>query len=105
MRIAAKKIELEQLKQLRDLSGAMATQMQALEKKLSTLNDGTQAVACVLSNWENVLRAISMASAKAASLKIPVDEDSAADDQITIPALPSTLVRIPAERLDRPSDR
>ena len=41
-RINEKKIELENLKQLRDLSESLATQMQALEQKLSTLSDGTE---------------------------------------------------------------
>lgn len=79
-RIAAKKAELENLRQLRDLSGTLATQMQALETKVSTLKDGTEgntpsdsagmaadyflAVAYVLSNWDNVLRAITLASSK-----------------------------------------
>lgn len=63
-RIAAKRTELENLRQLRDLSGTLATQMLALQDKLATLRDGTEAVACVLANWENVLRAISMASSK-----------------------------------------
>ncbi|KAJ5742000.1 DASH complex subunit DAD2 [Penicillium manginii] len=63
-RIAAKKAELENLRQLRDLSGTLAMQMQALESKIATLKDGTEAVACVLANWDNVLRAISLASSK-----------------------------------------
>lgn len=42
MRIEAKKAELENLSQLRDLSSALAMQMQALEAKLSTLKDGTE---------------------------------------------------------------
>jgi DASH complex subunit DAD2 len=63
-RIAAKRSELENLKQLRDLSGALAGQMGVLEEKLATLRDGTEAVACVLANWDNVLRAISMASSE-----------------------------------------
>ncbi|KAG8528090.1 uncharacterized protein KY384_007006 [Bacidia gigantensis] len=41
-RISEKKAELENLKQLRDLSGGLAAQMQALEEKLSTLSDGTE---------------------------------------------------------------
>lgn len=41
-RIAAKKAELENLRQLRDLSGTLAVQMQALENKVSTLKDGTE---------------------------------------------------------------
>lgn len=41
-RINEKKTELENLKQLRDLSAGLAAQMQTLEDKLSTLSDGTQ---------------------------------------------------------------
>lgn len=41
-RINEKKAELENLKQLRDLSGGLAAQMQALEEKLSTLSEGTE---------------------------------------------------------------
>lgn len=41
-RIASKKAELDNLKELRDLSGVLASQMQALEEKLSTLKDGTE---------------------------------------------------------------
>ena len=63
-RIAVKRAELENLKQLRDLSVALAGQMSALEERLATLRDGAEAVACVLANWDNVLRAISMASSK-----------------------------------------
>ena len=41
-RISEKKQELENLKQLRDLSGGLTAQMQALEEKLSTLSNGTE---------------------------------------------------------------
>jgi len=63
-RINEKKLELESLKQLRDLSAGLAGQMQQLEEKLSTLSDGTEAVAAVMSNWGHVLRAIAMASGR-----------------------------------------
>lgn len=45
-RVNEKKAELEHLKQLRDLSAAMATQMEALEQKLATLSDGTEGSFC-----------------------------------------------------------
>ncbi|KAJ6048974.1 uncharacterized protein N7446_011657 [Penicillium canescens] len=93
-RITAKKAELENLRQLRDLSGTLATQMQALETKVSTLNDGTEAVAYVLSNWDNVLRAITLASRS--GLYEPEPENKNVDMQ-TEARLPATLVRIPAE--------
>ena len=41
-RIEEKKQELENLKDLRDLSAAVANQMEALETKLGTLSDGTE---------------------------------------------------------------
>lgn len=41
-RINEKKAELENLKQLRDLSASLATQMQTLQEKLSTLSSGTE---------------------------------------------------------------
>ena len=41
-RIKEKKAELEDLKQLQSLSAGLATQMQTLEQKLSTLSDGTE---------------------------------------------------------------
>lgn len=44
-RINEKKAELENLKQLRDLSAGLAGQMQMLEEKLATLSDGTEGMA------------------------------------------------------------
>ena len=90
-RIEEKKAELEHLKELQQLSAAVATQMETLEKKLSTLSDGTEgtwflchipehcgltltfaAISAVLGNWHNVLRAINMASCKS-TFAVPVD--------------------------------
>lgn len=48
-RIEEKKAELDNLKQLRDLSAAVAAQMEALEQKLSTLSDGTEGLCA---GWE-----------------------------------------------------
>jgi len=80
-RVNEKKAELANLKELRDLSAQLASQMEMLENKLATLADGTQgefcgdtayikcitdsiAIAVVLSNWHNVLGAIQMASSE-----------------------------------------
>lgn len=41
-RVNEKKAELDHLRQLRDLSAAMAMQMEALQQKLATLADGTE---------------------------------------------------------------
>ncbi|KAL6703227.1 DASH complex subunit dad2 [Coniothyrium glycines] len=94
-RIAEKKAELANLKDLQALSGGLADQMQLLADKLQTLSDGTEAVAAVLSNWHNVLRAINMASTK---LPKPKDEEDIGDEQVgDVPPLPQTLVRIPTQ--------
>jgi DASH complex subunit DAD2 len=69
-RINEKRTELENLRQLRDLSAGLAGQMQQLEEKLATLSDGTEAVAVVMGNWSHVLRAITMASGGCYSLTI-----------------------------------
>ncbi|KAL9026916.1 MAG: hypothetical protein Q9196_004488 [Gyalolechia fulgens] len=94
-RINEKKAELENLKQLRDLSAGLAAQMQTLEQKLSTLSDGTEAVAAVLSNWHTVLQAINMASSKIPMPKVVDDGDATAISSDT--KLPQTLVRIPVQ--------
>lgn len=47
-RVASKKAELENLKQLRDLSGALAMRMQTLKDRISTLNDGTEGLSLVM---------------------------------------------------------
>ncbi|KAH0069662.1 hypothetical protein KCU96_g17272, partial [Aureobasidium melanogenum] len=89
-RINEKRAELENLKQLRELSAGLAGQMEQLEEKLSTLSDGTQAIATVLSNWHTVLRAIHMASAHIAKPQ----QDTEPEPDTDLP-LPQTLVRIP----------
>ena len=88
-RIAEKQAEYENLSQLRDLSAALAAQMESLESKLQCLADGTEGtlseqppnpqhvkfvvslflrmtliegVAEVLANWQNVFRAINLAT-------------------------------------------
>ncbi|KAH8678095.1 DASH complex subunit Dad2-domain-containing protein [Xylariales sp. PMI_506] len=96
-RINEKKAELENLRELRNLSAAVADQMEALEQKLSTLSDGTEAIATVLGNWHNVLRAINMASAKLPKPLESEDELNATPEGTEPIPLPQTLVRIPTE--------
>lgn len=47
-RVNEKRAELENLRELRDLSAAVAAQMESLEQKLATLSDGTEGVSVVL---------------------------------------------------------
>lgn len=83
-------------------------------------------MACVLANWDNVLRAITMASsmfwaldrgrtiftdvvfdsAKLAVLKgVAAQEASVDNKNDTYSPLPATLVRIPAIQQDKPSEQ
>ncbi|KAI8624030.1 DASH complex subunit Dad2-domain-containing protein [Xylariaceae sp. FL1651] len=93
-RVNEKKAELEDLKELRDLSATVADQMEALQQKLATLSDGTEAIATVLGNWHNVLQAINMASAK---IPVPRAENGQSATEEPEVSLPQTLVRIPTE--------
>ncbi|RAL00220.1 DASH complex subunit DAD2 [Aspergillus ibericus CBS 121593] len=102
-RIASKRAELDNLRQLRDMSAVLASQMQALQGKIGTLKDGTEAVACVLANWDNVLRAISMASTKAASLEFPEHMTNSSKGKAPDGSpMPATLVRIPVAKQENP---
>jgi len=106
-RISLKRTELDNLKQLRDLSSALAAQMQALEEKIGMLKDGTEVIACVLANWDNVLQAINMASAKAARMQGLPNEQLAtekAGENTSKGVLPATLVRIAAEQPEQTQD-
>ncbi|KAI0518202.1 DASH complex subunit Dad2-domain-containing protein [Xylaria bambusicola] len=94
-RVDEKKAELENLKELRDLSAAVANQMEALQQKLATLSDGTEAIATVIGNWHNVLQAINMASAKIPGAQA-AQSDEPSIEETELP-LPQTLVRIPTE--------
>ncbi|KAK6535181.1 hypothetical protein TWF694_001653 [Orbilia ellipsospora] len=106
-RINEKKIELENLKQLRDLSANLAKQLRELEGKLSTLTNGTEVVATVLANWHNVLRAISLASAHLAAVpkepKEPEGEDQ--EGHLESQVYPEMLVRIPTKFHDEKEQR
>ncbi|KAJ2980754.1 hypothetical protein NUW58_g6865 [Xylaria curta] len=94
-RVNEKKAELENLRELRDLSAAVADQMEALQQKLATLSDGTEAIATVVGNWHNVLQAINMASAKIPNPRAAENGQTSIEES-EVP-LPQTLVRIPTE--------
>ncbi|CCJ30936.1 unnamed protein product [Pneumocystis jirovecii] len=87
-KIREKKYEYENLLQLKELSAKLVIQMEQLEKKMETLVGGTEAVASVLENWQNVFRIINIASGAEKSKKAV----SSTEDDID---MPETLVRIP----------
>lgn len=77
-----KQKELDTLRVIRDLSAGLAQQMEDLESQMSTLENGTEVVANVLANWQNVFRAIGLASAS-------LQQDTSHENVYT-----DTLVRI-----------
>ncbi|KAF2142378.1 uncharacterized protein K452DRAFT_318033 [Aplosporella prunicola CBS 121167] len=99
-RVNEKKAELANLKELQALSAGLADQMETLEQKLGTLSDGTEAVAAVLSNWHNVLRAINMASMKIPKPKENEEQEGAGAEAGEEVPLPQTLVRIPTQHAE-----
>ncbi|KAK7887336.1 DASH complex subunit dad2 [Exophiala xenobiotica] len=116
-RINAKRAELENLLQLRDLSANLANQLSTLEQKLGTLKDGAHSVALVLANWENVLRAINLAAMKVPIPKDQTENENEDDDEngkqtengdentngnTRAQELPVPLVRIPLQQMEPP---
>ncbi|KAI5289829.1 hypothetical protein KEM54_003120 [Ascosphaera aggregata] len=80
-RVEAKRTELENLQQLRDASALLASRMQELEQKLSTLRHGTEGM---------------RSNASVAML----DRKGTDDTESQGATLPTALVRIPVEPSD-----
>ncbi|KAK9447530.1 DASH complex subunit Dad2-domain-containing protein [Limtongia smithiae] len=97
-RIAETKQELEALIQLRDLSANFAAQMEQLQTKLSTLVDGTEAVALVLSNWDSILYTLNMASKNLVAREERRSSSGRANEAQSKQELPEKLVRV---RIDK----
>ncbi|KAG4305081.1 hypothetical protein PORY_001251 [Pneumocystis oryctolagi] len=86
-KIQEKKHEYENLLQLKEFSAKLVMQMEQLEKKMKTLVGGTEVVASVLENWQNVFRTINIASIELQKKTVSNKEDDL--------DMPETLVRIP----------
>ncbi|ODV76191.1 Dad2p [Cyberlindnera jadinii NRRL Y-1542] len=87
-RIEEKKRELEHLSQIKELSLNLCNQLENLEAKLETLADGSEAVALVMSNWNHIIKSVSLASMSLTSYTEQSYENK--ED----PPLPETLVRL-----------
>ncbi|KAM5492892.1 DASH complex subunit dad2 [Microsporum audouinii] len=102
--VAAKRAELEDIQQLRDASNTLTTQLEALEAKLATLQDGAEAVACIMANFDSVLKVINIAAgglpqAKNQETSSTVNsQESAKENEIVKDSLPVPLVRILLEQ-------
>ncbi|CAH2353399.1 DASH complex subunit Dad2p [[Candida] railenensis] len=93
-KIAEKRAELEHLNEIKRNSGILTGQLETLSSKLNDIADGTEAVALVLSNWQNVVSAVSLAS-------LGLYKYGQKDYETGTP-LPEYLVRIKLEKDDAP---
>lgn len=104
-RLAAKKQELASLTELLRHSSALVSDLQRLAANLDTLSEGTGAVAGVMQNWNNVMRAVALAALNLSSLEREDYEqgrggkegDVEGDEDIKS-VLPETLVRMNIEK-------
>lgn len=89
-KISAKREELRDLQDLRKFTGLLVSQLEQIESKLDSMADGAESVALILSNWQNVVNSVSLAS-------LGVLKYSAKDYEERAP-LPECLVRIDLEK-------
>ena len=61
-KIKQKEDQLKDLQEIRASTGVLAEQLEQFEKKLDEMAGGAENVALVLSNWQNVMNTVSMAS-------------------------------------------
>lgn len=84
--IDSKKEELAQFKLLNKYTYDLVLQLEEIEEKLEVMGDGAESVALILSNWQNVINSISLASL--GLLKYNERKDGEENP------LPETLIRI-----------
>lgn len=61
-KIEEKRVELASLSEIKRCTEDLNGQLGKLEEQLNNMCEGTESVALVLSNWQNVVRSISLAS-------------------------------------------
>lgn len=91
-KIAEKKAELENLNEIKKFTSILTNQLDDLENKLDYMAEGTESVALVLSNWQNVVKSVSLAS-------LGLLKYSEKDYETGTP-LPECLVRIKLDKDD-----
>lgn len=92
-KIAEKKAELENLNEIKKFTSILTNQLDDLEDKLDYMAEGTESVALVLSNWQNVVKSVSLAS-------LGLLKYSEKDYENGTP-LPECLVRIKLDKDDK----
>ncbi|KAK6204376.1 DASH complex subunit Dad2-domain-containing protein [Scheffersomyces amazonensis] len=89
-KIAEKKDDLEKLQEFRSLTSELATYLEGIGDRLDQMKEGTESAALILANWQNVVKAISLAS-----LGLLKYSDK---DYETKTPLPEALVRIKLDK-------
>lgn len=87
-RIADKRADLAMLQEFRQLTALLADNLDQVGDQLETMKGGTESVAMILANWQNVIHSVSLASMGLMGGK----------------EMPEALVRI-REDEDEPSER
>lgn len=57
-----KRTELQNLNEIKRFTEILTDQLEQLEEKLDTMSDGAETAALVFSNWQNVMKSVSLAS-------------------------------------------
>ncbi|KAK7680131.1 DASH complex subunit dad2 [Cerrena zonata] len=61
-KIEQKRAELEYLQEIHKITDVLTNQLDDLDSKLEVMSDGAESAALVLSNWQNVVKSVSLAS-------------------------------------------
>ncbi|KAM9902172.1 hypothetical protein OXX79_004090 [Metschnikowia pulcherrima] len=86
LQIEEKARELEELRDIQKFTNTLAGQLEQIEEKLEVMTDGAESVAYILSNWKNVVSAVSLASLGLANHAKRTTQGTE--------AMPETLVRV-----------
>ncbi|ODV78060.1 DASH complex, subunit Dad2 [Suhomyces tanzawaensis NRRL Y-17324] len=94
--IVDKRADLEMLQEFRQLTAELATNLELVGDKLEHMKGGTESVALILANWQNVVKSISLAS-------LGLMKYSESDYESRAP-LPEALVRIKLDKEEQEED-
>lgn len=95
-KVIEKRAELDYLRDIRKTTSTLTGQLHELEGKLDTMADGAESAALVLSNWQNVVKSVSLASLGLMNYS--------KKDYEELQPLPECLVRIKLEKEPRDNE-
>lgn len=101
-KIAEKRTNLEKLREFKQLTSDLVIQLESIGNKLETMNEGTASVGLILSNWQSVIKSISLASL--ALVNNQEDQDTRNNNNQQDDKFPEPLVRIKLDQLNQNND-